>query len=961
MKNRTFLLSLVVLPLAALLTVLLFPGQNEREYTPRDSRIAQTIDGAAEYWGTIRSNQVTGKVDPSDVAQALESIKSLGSAKSGGLWDWDEMGPDNLGGRTRSIIFDVNDPNTMYAGAVSGGLWKSTTAGSSWTKVESVSENMIVTAITQAPNGDIYVGTGEGFYPGFGTGTRGFDGIGIYKSTNGIDFVHLAPTSSWRYVNNMTVHPTTGVVYAATSSGIRASDDEGATWGVNLTFTPTTPNLNGQDVEVGADGTVYVVMNRNLFRASNGVDFTRLSGLHEDLPTAGTRMEIAVAPSDANYIYAVLSAANHTTQGVWRSTNKGDSWTQIAPAATTNFDIHRNQGEYNNAVEVFPNNKDKIIVGGIDIWTWELNGNWTQITSGNLPKTHPYYVHVDIHKFAFHPNNPNIIYTGTDGGIHRSTNGGVSWVAMNKNYGTIQYYAITSSGSGQVMGGTQDNSYQFIDFKGNTPGAARTVWGGDGGYAAISQLNPEAYFVSSQYGNAARTADDGLSWQRAYGLTVSDSAFFSARMLSEGVPGQNFSHFVTPLAIWETIEAHDSKDSIMFIADTTYLAGEEITLRAERQHDYPFQHTLLAGLNEGDSMMVQNPVQSVLVIASRNAIWLTRDPLHFFGTPRWFKLGQTTGGDIINITFSRDGDHLFVGTGGGRVYRFSNLRQAYDYESADMGTTSNPNTQQVVTMTQIANYPNRAVTSIAVDPLDNDHVVVTLGNYGNQVYVYRSTDATSAAPTFTGKQGVGNNRLPLFPVYASLIPLNHPDVLLVGTEYGVYMTENITAANPVWVEANVGMDRVPTLQIHQQVHAFPYTHIWVGDGDDMILVEYPATTNYGGIYVGTHGRGAFRNMNFVSVPEPPMVERPSLIRSQLLVYPNPIESNATAVINLSASSRATVRVYDIQGRVVATMEPGMLQAGRNEINLQLGHLRQGNYIVQVIAGNESKTTKIIKR
>jgi len=960
MKNRTFLFSLVVLPLAALLTFVLFPGQNQREYTPRDARVGQTIGGASEYWNMIRSNQVTGEVDPADIAQALEDMKRLGRSKSS-TWSWDEMGPDNLGGRTRAIIFDVNDPTVMYAGAVSGGLWKSTTAGSSWQKVASISDNMIVASITQAPNGDIYVGTGEGFYPGSGTGTAGFDGNGIYKSTDGENFTHLAPTASWRYVNNMAVCPGNGTVYAATSSGIKASNDNGVSWNVSLTFTPNTPNLNGDDIEVASDGTVYAVMNRNFFVAENGVDFTRKSGTGFSLPTGGSRMEIAVAPSDPNYVYALLAQANGYHQGAWRSTDKGSTWTQIAPAYTASFDIFRSQGSYNNAIEVFPNNKDKIIVGGIDIWTWELGGTWTQITSGNFSHSSPLYVHVDIHEFAFHPTNPNIVFVGCDGGIHRSTDGGATWVAMNKNYGTIQYYHITSSGSGQVMGGTQDNSYQFIDFKGNTPGAARTVWGGDGGYAAISQLNPDAYYVSSQYGSVGRTPDGGLSWQRAYGATPTDAAFFNTRMLAEGTPGQNFASFVTPLALWETVHAFDSKDSVMFVADTNYLAGEVVTIRVPKKNDYPFRHTLLAGLSEGDSMMIQNPVQSVFVVAARNAVWMTRDPLNYSGTPEWFKLGTTAAGNIINIQFSADGDHLFAGTSGGRVYRFSNLRQAYDSTSADMGSAANPNLNQIVTKTVVATYNGRAVTSIAVDPLNNDHVVVTLGNYGNAVYVYRSTDATSAAPTFTGKQGAGaSTRLPLFPVYSALIPLNHPNTLIVGTEYGTYMTENVTAANPVWVEVNDGMDRVPALHLHQMVNNFPYNYVVVGEGDNMIVIEYHGTQNYGGIYVGTHGRGAFRNLNFVSVNRP-QTEKPSSFRSQLLVYPNPIVSNATAVVNLNQSANAVVKVYDLNGRVVASLEPGMLQSGRNEIKLQLDHLRTGNYVVQVIVGGESKTAKIIKR
>jgi hypothetical protein len=298
---------------------------------------------------------------------------------------------------------------------------------------------------------------------------------------------------------------------------------------------------------------------------------------------------------------------------------------------------------------------------------------------------------------------------------------------------------------------------------------------------------------------------------------------------------------------------------------------------------------------------------------------------------------------------------VFAGTSSGAVFRYSNLRQAYDSLSADVTSTSN-----VITRTSVASYGGRAVTSIAVDPKNSDHVVITLGNYGNNIYVYRSTDATSANPTFSSKQGAGATRLPLAPVYASLIPLNQPNVLIVGTEFGTYVTENLTSTNPTWTEINVGMDRVPTLMLHQQTTSFPYDYVVVGEGDEMMVFEFPATTNYGAIYAGTHGRGAFRNLSFVGI-EKPAIEKPTIFKSQLLIYPNPVESNATAVVNMNTASKATVKVFDLTGKVVASFEAGQLNIGRNEISLELGQLRKGNYVVQVIAGGESKTAKIIKR
>ncbi|MFO7721920.1 MAG: hypothetical protein R6V49_01735, partial [Bacteroidales bacterium] len=654
MKNRGLLISFALLPLVAMLIVFVLPGKTERSYSPRVNQHALSIIGAAEFWATIRNNQETGAVDPADIQRTLLEIKQHSNAKTLSF-TWDEMGPDNLGGRTRAILFDKDDPNLMYAGAVSGGLWKSASGGSSWVKIASVSDNMIISAIAQGPNGDIYIGTGEGFYPGSGTGTAGFNGAGIYKSTDGENFSLLASTSSWKYINELAVKQDNGYVYAGTSAGLKISNDGGVTWGVAPTFSPAASNSSCEDVEIASDGSVVIALNKNCYVANNGVDFVRSSGSGFTLPTAGSRMELAVAPSDPNYLYAVLAATNGATQGVWRSIDKGATWTQIGPAATTTFDIHRNQGSYNNTIAVYPNDKNKILVGGIDLWTWSEGGTWLQVTSGNFSDASPLYVHVDIHELKFHPNNPDIIFLGCDGGIHRSINGGVSWNQMNKNYSTIQYYAVTSSGSqmimttstdrlihgrpGMLLGGTQDNSYQFIDLMGNTVKSARTLWSGDGGYAAVSMINPEAYFLSSQYGSAARTADDGKTWKKAYKSTTAlEPEFFNRRMLLEGTPGTNWSSFVTPLRLWESVTAYDAKDSILFMADTNYLAGEVITIRGPH-HGYPYTHTLLAGLNKGDSMMIQNPVQSMFIIASRTGLWMTRNPLDFITTPTWHKIG----------------------------------------------------------------------------------------------------------------------------------------------------------------------------------------------------------------------------------------------------------------------------------------------------------------------------------
>ncbi|KUK57952.1 MAG: Uncharacterized protein XD81_1315, partial [Bacteroidetes bacterium 38_7] len=110
-------------------------------------------------------------------AQLQNQLKS-GNAVS---LNWQSLGPDNVGGRTRAIVFDKRDANynTVYASSVAGGIWKSTNLGSTWVKVNQASSNLNVSCMVQSDNNDIYAGTGE---YGFSQGS------GLYVSTDGDNF-----------------------------------------------------------------------------------------------------------------------------------------------------------------------------------------------------------------------------------------------------------------------------------------------------------------------------------------------------------------------------------------------------------------------------------------------------------------------------------------------------------------------------------------------------------------------------------------------------------------------------------------------------------------------------------------------------------------------------------------------------------------------------------------------------
>ncbi|MCD4697133.1 MAG: T9SS type A sorting domain-containing protein [Bacteroidales bacterium] len=202
---------------------------------------AQSIEGAKQYLASIRNNQHTGLLNPGDVVKSREQKNNQTYSKSGKVstFNWQELGPDNIGGRTRAVIFDNKDANskTLYAGSVNGGIFKTTDLGANWAKVNqgSGTANLNVTSMVQTDDGTIYVGTGEGLSTEnySATGDMGYEGgfvgKGIFKSDNNDDF-YLVPgtepviteeTTDWAYINDLAIDIQGNRLFAATQNGLK--------------------------------------------------------------------------------------------------------------------------------------------------------------------------------------------------------------------------------------------------------------------------------------------------------------------------------------------------------------------------------------------------------------------------------------------------------------------------------------------------------------------------------------------------------------------------------------------------------------------------------------------------------------------------------------------------------------------------------------------------------------------
>jgi hypothetical protein len=339
---------------------------------------------------------------------------------------------------------------------------------------------------------------------------------------------------------------------------------------------------------------------------------------------------------------------------------------------------------------------------------------------------------------------------------------------------------------------------------------------------------------------------------------------------------------------------------------------------------------------------------------------MTLEALRFNVDPEWFIISNDNNNGFEEnpscIAASTDGNYLFVGSLEGRLFRISNIALAYNEDLADINS---PNCIIATTEVIFKEENTQVVTSVSIDPRDANNVLVTLGNYGNTEYVYYSTNALSDTPTFELKQG----DLPKMPVYSSILEMgSESDIAILGTEEGIWMTDNIAAANPTWYEVSGMIGKLPVLALKQQTNSKPsFTIKHVDPGTGLTSSEiYPEIKNYGMIYAATHGRGIFRAETYgqVDVEENPANGGSTNI-SALSIYPNPASDLITVTFDLEKNTPVQVSIYDLSGKLLLASQENGLSTGNNTIQLNTNALTRGTYLVKMVASNEISTAKLI--
>lgn len=454
---------------------------------------------------------------------------------------WQERGPSNVGGRTRAIMIDKRDAsgNTVFAGSVSGGIFKTTnflSAPPTWVQVNDFLPNLAITALVQdqANPDTMFAATGEGWF-----NIDAVRGGGIYKSTNGgSTWTLLASTSGFEYVQDFVID-NNGNLYASlrnltsANRGVMRSTDRGATW-VQVLGAPLPGFATGRasDMEVASNGDIYaalgifgrsVVMKSSF--AANGANTGALgtwTTITPTTPTVTQRTEILLAPSDPQRVYLLMQdSATVQVLNIFRSTDGGNNWTTLtAPTALNNGGA--SQTWYNLTGAVDPNNADVLIVGGLNLSkSTNAGDNWATITSSGT-------VHVDHHALVYN-GSANLI-NGNDGGIYYSANANVttpSFTNKNNGYNVTQYYAcdMHPTNTNFFLAGSQDNGTQRFTTAGIN--VTTNATGGDGGFCHIDQTDGQLQITSNTGNIYNRSLNGGASFSSLGGVNNSRGQFIN--------------------------------------------------------------------------------------------------------------------------------------------------------------------------------------------------------------------------------------------------------------------------------------------------------------------------------------------------------------------------------------------------------------------------------------------------
>jgi gliding motility-associated-like protein len=746
----------------------------------------------------LTMNPETGKPEPrkalllqNELHAKRKANRSPGDSETN---PWIERGPNNIGGRTRVILFDPNDDShkKVYAGGVSGGLWYNndiTDVSSSWFQVNGVPGNMNVSCITVDPRDSNvwYLGTGEQYTAGDVVGN------GVYKTTDGgqnwtnvslqamgvgdltgnsellsgIYFVN--DIIAWDNGTSTDVFVAVGgFIYNTASSpnnwlglqsaGLYKSSDDGTSWvriensSMSFDFGDDIFYFTPNDLEISADNTLWLGMIGSpidgngsgfVFSSTNGTTWRKKT----TLPNSD-RVQLAVSKINPNSLYALTEGMDNVPH-IYRTTDGFDSLEELSKPVDSDSgipadDFTRGQAFYDLMIEVDPTNDATLYVGGIDLFRSSNSGNsWTQISKWNPSiEGNIGVVHADQHAMTFHPENNNQAVFGNDGGVYycnslsAANRSSKVFEMRNTNLNITQFYKAAigpTSEDEYFLAGAQDNGTQF--FSEPNPFSAsesQDISGGDGGYCFVDQIGESYLIVSYVYNQATYLYNFELEAWRVVIRDNGDGDFINQSEL-------------------------DSNLDILYVNGTNRSSNSYRLYRLSNLNNIP----------ESGSATKQIFSNSLL----RSA------PTALKVSP--FQTKSTT---------------LIVGTETGKLYKVTDA-------NANAKWTDITGNQFLGSISDIEYGKN------------SDQIFVTFHNYGVKSIWFTN----DGGATWKSKEG----DFPDIPVKSILQNPIFTDEVVIGTELGVWKTKNFSADAPNWQQTYNGMSdvKVMDLQYRKDKHA----------------------------------------------------------------------------------------------------------------------------------------------
>lgn len=538
-----------------------------------------------------------------DLIRGEYGLKAPGKELFGDAWT--NVGlignpPVYSAGCMSAIAINPSNTNILYAGATSGGVWKSTNGGSTWAPLtDNVLPNLSVSSIAIDPSSPntLYVGTGNGY-----AAIDELVGSGLWKSTDaGATWRRIGTSTFTGTVIKVLVHPTKSNIvlaslYGGGTRGVYRSTDAGSSW------TRVFPTSGGAAAVIWdiVPGTVvnntplfYFVEGNNVGGSSTeagiyksvteGASWSKISSSVLPAGSRIARSALAVSLYHPERVFCLMSNTGGDTLGFYRSTDDGGTWSSVGVPRTLfkPFTTSGAQGWYDLALAVSPFSNagaDTMYIGGVEGWVNRSNSSgWVMFTGYNdqLPSTNP---HVDIHSFAVKPTGGNTIYTGCDGGLYWSTTGGSSWAYRSTGMVTNRFYhlGLDKNDYKTTWAGAQDQGTWKIVNGSST----QLKLGGDGFQPIQSWGNSAVTYGELPNGDVYRTVNSGTNWSIVSGDFTDETNWDMPLVMAMAPLGGTQGYDILYAGrqhLWRTTDAGDTWDPISNTFPNGYITAVGIS------------------------------------------------------------------------------------------------------------------------------------------------------------------------------------------------------------------------------------------------------------------------------------------------------------------------------------------------------------------------------------------------